>query len=340
MKPFPALLDVLIAGDELDGQTMCEALGAYLEGVWSPVRMGAFLTALAAKGETVAEIVGAASAIRERGLRVEHALPLVVDTCGTGGDGAGTINISTAVGFVVAGCGVPVAKHGGRSSSSKCGSADVLEALGVALDDDPATARAHLEGIGFAFMFAQTYHPALKIAAPLRRELGVRTLFNLLGPLTNPADATHQVVGVARESHLELIGESLARLGVRGGAVVHGAGGIDEVAGEGITHVYAFTSSGARRYVLDPADFGIHAPLSVLAGGDATTNAAALQAVLRGERSPRADVVALNAALTLVTAERAESLREGLEAAYASLRNGAALAVLEALRRPEEPVLI
>jgi anthranilate phosphoribosyltransferase len=336
MRLFASLLHALIAGESLDAETMGDVIGAIVDGLWTPVQVGAFLAALASKGETVIELVGAARAIRERSLRVEHGLSLVVDTCGTGGDGAGTINISTIAGLIVAGCGVPVAKHGGRAASSRCGSADVLEAVGIAIDDDPATARKRLERIGFAFMFAPAYHPAMQALAPVRRELGVRTLFNLLGPLTNPAGATHQVVGTAKPEHLELMGEALMRLGVRAGAVVHADGGIDEVAGEGITHVYQFTESRSHRYILDPMDLGIQASLSAIAGGDPVINAAALWAILRGERSPRADLIALNAALTLVVAERAESLREGLEAAYASVRNGAALAVLEALRHPTE----
>jgi len=330
VSAFSGVLRALLAREELSAEAMREAIGAIVDGAWTPVQAGAFLAALAERGETVAELVGAVRAMRERSVRVEHALPLVADTCGAGGDGIGTINVSTAAGLVVAGCGVPVAKHGGRAASSTCGSADVLEALGVAIDEEPLAARKRLESIGFAFLFAPRYHPAMKAVASIRKELGVPTLFNLLGPLANPDGATHQVVGVARESHLELVGKALAELGARAGAVVHGLGGIDEVAGEGCTHVYQFTASGAQRYLLDPADFGIRVPLSALTGGDARTNALALRAVLEGERSPCADVIALNAALALVVAERVESLREGLERARASLRDGAALAVLEA----------
>jgi len=337
VKEFSSILRALVAHEELSEETMCEAVGAIMDGQWSSAQIGAFLAMLAAKGETPAEVVGAARAMRERSLRVEHALPLVADTCGTGGDGAGTLNVSTTVGLVLAGCGVPVAKHGGRASSSKCGSADVLEALGAAIDDDPLTARKRLERTKFAFLFAPRYHPGMKAAAPARRDLGVPTLFNLLGPLVNPAGATHQVVGVARESYLTLIGDALIELGVRAGAVVHAAGGIDEVAGEGITHVYQFNASGVRRWVLDPTEFDVRAPLSALAGGDPHANAVALRALLEGERSPRADVIALNAALALLVVERVESLREGLEEARVSMRQGAALAVLEALRRPMEP---
>ena len=224
MRAYASILRALIAREDMSEEVMREAVGAIMDGAWSSTQTAAFLAALAAKEETPTELVGAARAMRERSLRVEHALPLVLDTCGTGGDGANTINISTAVGLIVAGCGVPVAKHGGRASSSRCGSADVLEALGVAINDDPPTARKRLERTGFAFMFAPVYHPAMKTAASARRELGVRTLFNLLGPLANPAEATNQVVGVAHEAHLELIAEALFCLGSRAGAVLHAAG--------------------------------------------------------------------------------------------------------------------
>lgn len=337
MMEFTALLRRLVAREDLSAQEMSEAIGAIMDDRWSPPQSAAFLTALAAKGETPVEVVGAAQAMRDRSLRVEHTLPLVADTCGTGGDGTCTLNISTAVAFVVAGCGVPVAKHGNRAASSRCGSADVLEVLGVAIDTDPQSAARGLEENGFTFMFAPRFHPAMKAVGPVRRELGIRTLFNLLGPISNPAGATHQVIGVSRESHLELIGDALARLGSVAGAVVHAASGMDEVAGEGVTHVYQFGAGKARRYRIDPADFDVYAPISSLLGGDARENAAILRAILMGERSPRADVVALNAALVLVVAGVAESLTEGFHLARTSLRDGAALAVLErVVRRPTE----
>jgi anthranilate phosphoribosyltransferase len=334
MSEFTPLLRAVVAGEALEAEAVRGAIGAIVDGSWTPVQAGAFLVALAAKGETAAEVAGAARAMRERSLHVEHDLPLVLDTCGTGGDGSSTINVSSIVAFVVAGCEVPVAKHGNRAASSRCGSADVLEALGVAIDADPAAARMRLERDGFTFMFAPRYHPAFKAIGPLRSELGIRTLFNLLGPLCNPARATHQIVGVAKESHMELVGDALIGLGAQAGAVVHSASGIDEIAGEGPTYVYQFSAERAWRYVIDPSDFGIRAPLSAIAGGDSAFNAAAARAILEGERSPRADVIALNAALALVVSERAGSFREGLDLAHSSLQDGAALAVLEALRRP------
>ncbi|MGH7755593.1 MAG: anthranilate phosphoribosyltransferase [Vulcanimicrobiaceae bacterium] len=336
MSEFAPLLRAVAGGESLSAETMRAAIGALMDESWSAAQAGAFLAALATKGETADELVGAAAAMRERSLHVDHALPVVVDTCGTGGDGAGTINISTAVGFVVASCGIPVAKHGGRAASSKCGSADVLEALGVPIDDGPEAARRNLERNGFTFMFAPSYHPAMKVVAPIRRELGIRTLFNLLGPISNPARATHQVIGVATDAHVELIGEALRGLGAQAGAVVHAVSGLDEVAGDGPTQVFQFGRTGVRRYRIDPAEFGIHAPNAEIAGGDAATNAAALRAILAGERSPRADLVALNAGLALVVAEQAETLSEGLATARRQLAEGAALAVFERACRPRE----
>jgi len=336
MNESRALLRALIAGHDLDDEQMAFAIGAIMDGAWSQVQAGAFLAALATKGEKPAEVVGAAEAMRARALHVEHELPLVVDTCGTGGDGAQTINISTAVAFVLAARGIAVGKHGNRAASSRCGSADVLEACGIRIDAPPEVARIALEHDRFAFLFAQLYHPAMREVAPVRRDLGVRTIFNLLGPLANPARATHQVIGVADEAHLELVGQALARLGAQAGAVVHATNGIDEIAGDVPTHVYQFTPQGARRWLLDPSDFAIFAPAASIAGGDPATNAAALRAILAGERSPRADVVALNAALGLVVAERASSLAEGLALARETLWNGAALAVFTSIRRPTE----
>jgi anthranilate phosphoribosyltransferase len=336
MSEFSQHLRALFARADLAQSDMAAAIGEIMDGAWTPTQAGAFLAALATKGETADEIVGAATAMRGRSLHVEHGLDTVVDVCGTGGDGAGTINVSTCVGFVVAACGVPVAKHGNRAASSECGSADVLEASGIDIDASPDEAAARLERDNFAFLFAQRYHPAMKAVAPVRRELRVRTVFNLLGPLTNPARATHQVIGVAHRSHLELIGEALRGLGARGGAVVHAASGIDEIAPDAPTHVYQFGPGGAKRYDIDPADYGLGAPLETIKGGTPARNADAMRGILQGERSARAGIVALNAALALVVAERAGSLHEGLAAARAAIDSGAALGVFESMRRPVE----
>lgn len=332
MSEYAPLLRTLIARRDLGAEQMAYAVGAIVDGAWTHAQAGAFLAALAAKGEAPAEVVGAARAMRSRSLHVEHALDVVVDTCGTGGDGAHTINVSTAAGFVLAGCGVHVAKHGNRAASSACGSADVLEAAGIALEEPPGVARVRLERERFAFLFAQYYHPAARAVAPVRRELGVRTIFNLLGPLANPARATHQVIGVSHAIHLELLGAALAELGGVAGAIVHARSGIDEVAGDVATDVYEFGPSGVRRWTLEPADYGVRAPAGALAGGTPRDNAVALGAILAGERSPRADVVALNAAVVLVIAGRARDMHEGLVLARTSLRDGAARDVFDRLR--------
>jgi anthranilate phosphoribosyltransferase len=333
MSAASPFLRAVTARHDLSEQAMEEAVGAIVDGAWTPAQSGAFLGALAAKGESVDEIVGAARAMRARAVPVAHGLSLVVDTCGTGGDGASTINVSTGAAFVVAACGLPVAKHGNRAASSKCGSADVLEALGIAIDADPQGAGRSLERDRFAFLFAQRYHPAMRAIAPVRRELGVRTIFNLLGPLSNPAGATHQVVGVARADQVSLMGEALERLGAAAGSVIHARNGMDEIAGNVPTDCYTFGNGTARRETIEPADFGIDAPDAALAGGDPAQNAQALRSILAGERSPRADVVALNAALALLVAELAGSLSDALEQARNALHSGAAHAVYETVKQ-------
>ncbi len=337
MNDFPALLRSVLGGVSMTADEAAQAIGGIMDETISPVRAAALLAALAAKGETSAEVVGAARAMRERSVRVEHGLPLVLDIVGTGGDGAHTINISTAAALVVAGCGVPVGKHGNRAASSKCGSADVLEALGVQLERDPDTSARLLREACITFLFAQRHHPAFRAVGPIRRELGVRTIFNVLGPLTNPAGANRQVVGVADERHLVLLAEALRDLGGDAAAVVHSASGLDEVAGEGPTEVVQFDAAGMRRWTLDPADYGVHAPLEAIRGGDAAFNAEVLLAIIEGEKSPRADLVALNAALALVVAGAAADIPEGLATARAAIARGAARGALDALReRPRE----
>jgi anthranilate phosphoribosyltransferase len=336
MNDYPSLLRSVLGGGDLSEGDTARAIGAILDETLSPVRSAALLAALAAKGETVDEIVGAATAMRERSIRVGHDLPLVIDVCGTGGDGAHTFNISTAAALVVAGAGVPVAKHGNRAASSACGSADVLEALGVSLQRSAAESARLLGSAKITFLFAQFHHPAMRAVGPIRRELGVRTIFNLLGPLTNPAGATRQVVGVAAARHVELLAAALQGLGTVAGAVVHAQSGLDEIAGDGPTLIVQFDRSGLRRWTLDPRDYGISASPAELHGGDAAANARTLMAILEGERSPRADVVCLNAALALVVAGEAVDIKDGLIRARASIERGAALEALEALRSAHE----
>jgi anthranilate phosphoribosyltransferase len=300
-----------------------------MDGTLTDAQSAAFLTALAAKGETEQELTGAALAMRDRSLTVEHGLTLVVDVVGTGGDGAGTINVSTLAALVVAAAGVPVAKHGNRAASGQCGSADVLEAGGLAIEVSPDRAAGSLRDVGFTFMFAPIYHPAMKNVAHIRRELGIRTIFNVLGPLTNPARATHQVVGVAREEQLELVGDVLRALGVRAGAVVHARSGIDEVGGEGPTAVYEFGEGLNKRWTLDPQDYGVRAPLEDIRGGAVTSCREAFEGILAGERSPRADVVALNAALAFAVCGKTADIKEGMDLARAQLDEGRAAALFE-----------
>jgi anthranilate phosphoribosyltransferase len=332
MNDYPQLLRSVLRGEDLSAEDAARMIGGIMDETISPVRTAALFAALAAKGESAGEIVGAARAMRERCVRVEHGLPLVLDIVGTGGDGAGTINISTMAALVVAGCGIPVAKHGNRAASSACGSADVLEALGVEIERDPETSARLLREARIAFLYARRHHPATRAVGPVRSELGVRTIFNVLGPLTNPAGANRQVVGVAEERHLSLLAEALRDLGGDGAAVIHSASGLDEIAGEGPTHAMQFDARGMRRWTLDPADYGVHAPLDAIRGGDAKVNAAALLAILGGERSPRADLVVLNAALALVVADAAADINDGMERARAAIDGGAASAALDALR--------
>ncbi len=332
MNDYPQLLRSVLRGEDLSADDAARMIGGIMDETISPVRTAALFAALAAKGESADEIVGAARAMRERCVRVEHGLPMVLDIVGTGGDAACTINISTMAALVVAGCGIPVAKHGNRAASSACGSADVLEALGVEIERDPETSARLLREARIAFLYARRHHPATRAVGPVRSELGVRTIFNVLGPLTNPAGANRLVVGVAEERHLELLAEALRDLGGDAAAIIHSASGLDEIAGEGPTHVMQFGASGMRRWILDPADYGVHAPLDVIRGGDAAVNAAAVLAILGGERSPRADLVVLNAALALVVADAAADINDGMGRARAAIVSGAARAALDALR--------
>jgi len=319
----------LIGGEDLTSDEAAAFIGAVMDGEYTPAQAAGMLVALAAKGETAGEIAGAARAMRDRSLKVEHGLPMVVDVVGTGGDGANTVNVSTMAALVVAACGVPVAKHGNRAASSACGSADVLEAAGLPIDIPPETAATMLRESGFTFMFAPRYHPAMRNVGPVRRELGVRTIFNVLGPLTNPARATHQLVGVARESLIPVVGPVLQALGVRAGAVVHGIDGVDEVSGEASTRIYSFGEDGGRSWELDPSSLGVAVPLAQIVGDSVQACCRAFFEVLNGERTPAAKVVALNAALVLFAIGTHSTLEDALERAEAILRSGAALRTFE-----------
>jgi anthranilate phosphoribosyltransferase len=319
---YAPLLRRVLAGDDLTQDEAAALIGEIMDGNYAPSQAAGLLVALAAKGESVDEIAGAARAMRERSLHVEHGLPMVVDVVGTGGDHANTLNISTMAALVVAAAGVPVAKHGNRAASSACGSADVLEAAGFPLELEPERAAAMLRACNFTFMFAPRYHPAMRNAAAIRRELGVRTIFNLLGPLTNPARATHLVVGVARADLVERIGETLRRLGARRGAVVHGCSGVDEVVGDDATLAYLFDENGARLERLQPGDFGLDSTLPTPTGGSVEAAQRAFAAILHGEPSPAADVVALNAAVVFWAVGAESSLPSAFERARSALRSG------------------
>jgi anthranilate phosphoribosyltransferase len=324
MTEFSVLLRRALAGEDLSQDEAAVFVGEIMDANYTPAQAGALLAALAAKGESVDEIVGAARAMRERSLHVEHGLPMVVDVVGTGGDHANTLNISTMAALVVAADGIPVAKHGNRAASSACGSADVLEAAGFPIEVSPELAAKMLSEGGFTFMFAARYHPAMRNAAAIRRELGVRTIFNLLGPLTNPARATHLMVGVARESLVEPLGRALRALGATRGAVVHGCSGIDEVAGDAPTLVYSFDEAGERLHRLDPSDAGINAPLRTPVGGSVEASRAAFLEILGGAQSPAADVVALNAAVAFQAIGAEKALPAAFERARSVLASGAA----------------
>ncbi|HEX4785496.1 MAG TPA: anthranilate phosphoribosyltransferase [Candidatus Sulfotelmatobacter sp.] len=332
-----------------------DVMSEVLTGKCSDSQIAALLVALRMNGETVEEIVGFAEAIRAAAaplpIRGAEALDVsgtgrdalaeeslakesLVDTSGTGGDASGTFNISTATALVSAGAGVRVAKHGNRSISSKCGSADVVEALGINIQLSPERAAQCLREVGICFLYAPNLHPAMKQVQAVRRELRMRTMFNLLGPLTNPARASGQVVGVYSLDLVEKLAEALSMLGLHRALVVHGLDGLDEITITGITRVAEAREGSVRSYEVEPEEFGmVRAALQDISGGDATENAAIIRAVLSGEKSPRRDVVLLNAAAALVAAGRADRIADAVPMAAESIDSGAAAGKLEALAR-------
>ena len=327
----------LAGGKDLSFAETEALFGLLMDGELSETLKAALLTALAVKGETVEEVAGAASAMRRRVIGIPSDRADLLDTCGTGGDGKGTFNISTAAALVAAAAGVPVAKHGNRSISSRSGSADVLAALGVAIDLTPAQAAAALDRIGIAFLFAPKLHPAMREVMPVRRELGFRTIFNILGPLTNPAGARRQVLGVYADPLVDLVAGVLARLGSDHALVVHGSDGLDELTTTGPSRVAEVKEGRIRTWTLEPGDVGV--PLAApedLGGGDPEENAAAMLRVLDGEEGPLADVTILNAGAAIWVGGRAAGLAEGVAAARDVLASGAASRKLDELR--EVPV--
>ena len=329
---FAQLLEKLTRREDLTADEASLAMDAIMEERATPGQVAGLLMGLAMKGERPPEIVGLARAMRE------HAVPFaagegnVMDVCGTGGDRAGTFNISSMTALLVAAAGVRVAKHGNRSVSSRCGSADVFEALGVKTTAPVAMVERSLEVAGIAFLFAPSFHPSMRYAAGVRRELGLRTAFNLLGPLTNPARPRRQLVGVPRPELTELIARALAMLGSERAWVVHGADGLDEITTTGPTLAYEIRDGAFERRTLEPGDFGVPvAAAGNLRGGDAARNLAIAKAVLAGERGPQRDIVLANAAAALVAAGKAEVFLEGAALAAVSIDTGAARRKVEAL---------
>jgi anthranilate phosphoribosyltransferase len=331
---FPDLIEKLRRRVDLSEAEAASAMGAIMDGTASPAEIAGFLVGLVMKGERPDEIVGLARTMRERAVKLPAGAGAVFDTCGTGGDRAHTINISTMAAIVLAACGVRVAKHGNRSVSSQCGTADVLEALGVNVSATPDVVMQCLEKAGIAFLFAQTFHPAMKHAAPTRRSLGIRTAFNLLGPLTNPAGATRQLVGVPQPELTELVARSLGLLGSERAWVVHGADGIDEISTTGYTKISECRDGAVNTFYLHPADVGLSkAAPERLKGGNAAQNATVVRDVLRGTRGAARDVVLLNAGASLLIAGTVASVPDGIAMAAEAIDSGRAAATLEELVR-------
>jgi anthranilate phosphoribosyltransferase len=327
---FTPLIEKLVRHEDLTADEAAAAMQQVMDGTAPPAALAGLLAALAMKGERPAEIVGFARTMRANAVRLTKPPGDVFDTCGTGGDRSGTFNISSAAAVVVAACGVTIAKHGNRSVSSRCGSADVFEHLGVNVTAPPAVVERTLHDAGIAFFFAPTFHPSMKHAAPTRRELGIRTAFNLLGPLTNPAGASRQIVGVPKSELTELLARALMLLGSTRAWVVHGADGIDEISTTGYTKVSECRDGAVHTFYVHPADFGFQkAAPADLKGGDAAENAAIVRRILDGEQGPARDVVVLNAGAALFVAGRADSVAAGVELAGQALDSGAARATLD-----------
>jgi anthranilate phosphoribosyltransferase len=325
-------LQRLLVRENLERSEMAEVVGELADGKVTPAQAGAFLTALRMKGETVEEIAGAAMVMRSRVEAISVAAPVCVDTCGTGGDGLNTFNISTASAFVVAGAGVAVAKHGNRAVSSRCGSADVLAALGIRMDLPKERVQAHIATVGIGFLFAPNHHPALKALGGIRRELGFRTLFNLLGPLANPAGVRHQVMGVYDARWVPVMGRVLATLGARHAMVVHGGGGLDEISLSGPTLVCEVRGDVVEDKSIVPEELGLaRAPVEALAGGDVSHNARILRDVLSGQKGAPRDAVLANAGAALRVAGAAETWADGVKRAAEVIDSGAAEKKLAAL---------
>jgi anthranilate phosphoribosyltransferase len=334
---FTPLLEKLVRREDLTEDEAAAVMREVMEGRAPAASLAALLAALVMKGERPAEIVGFARTMREHAVKLSKPAGEVFDTCGTGGDRSGTFNISSAAALVVAACGVKVAKHGNRSVSSQCGSADVFEKLGVNVTASPAAVERTLDAANIAFFFAPTFHPSMKHAAQTRKDLGIRTAFNLLGPLTNPAGATRQIVGVPRPELTELLARALMLLGSERAWVVHGADGIDEISTTGYTKVSECRAGAVNTFYVHPSDFGIaKASQADLKGGDAARNAEIVTGILGGTRGPARDVVVLNAGAALFVAGRAADVRGGIDRAAKAIDSGAARATLDRMVRTSQ----
>lgn len=323
----------LTLGDDLSPDETMAVMGEIMDGRATPAQIGGFLAALRLKRESFEEILGCAQALRQKALRLDLEDMNAIDLCGTGGDGARTFNVSTASCFVIAGAGVPVAKHGNRSVSSRCGSADLVESLGIRLDMGPDEARLCLRETGIAFLFAPFYHGALKHASTPRRDLGIPTIFNIVGPLCNPAFVKAQVVGTSAAGLTEVMARVLDALGTRHSLVVHSLDGLDEISAFAPTRVSEVKDGHLRTYLIDPSDIGFSKTAGAISVDDVSSSQETFLSVLRGERSPARDMVLLNAAAGLLVSGAVENLREGVLLAKHSLDKGAALEKLELLKR-------
>jgi len=323
----------VVERNNLEENEAYESMRSIMSGQVSDAQIAGLITALHMKGETGEEITGFARAIREKALKVNSLPGVLVDTCGTGGDMSGTFNISTTAAFVVAACGLPVAKHGNRSVSSKSGSADVLEKLGININLSPAGVTECINQTGIGFLFAPAHHQAMKYAARARKEVGIRTVFNLLGPLVNPAGAVVQIMGVYDPALTRPLAEVLVRLGAKAAMVVHGAGGLDEISTLGLTRITEIRAGKSETYDFDPAKFGIAEAVSEdLRGGDPGENAVILRRILQGEPGPKQDVVVLNAAAALYAGGKAQGFGEAIIQAREAICSGEALSKLELMR--------
>ncbi len=321
----------VVSGQSLSMEDAATVMEEIMEGEATPAQLGAFLTALSLKGETPEEIAGMAKVMREKALRVNVEGPLV-DTCGTGGDGKNSFNISTAAAFVAAGAGLKVAKHGNRAASGSCGSADVLEALGVKIDLPPEGVEQCINQVGMGFMFAPVFHPSMRHAAPVRREIGIRNVFNILGPLTNPAGVQAQLVGVAHAQLGKQMAEVLRLLGVRHAIVAHGQDGLDELTLDGETQGWEVVGGRVREWSTSPESAGLpSASLDQIKGGSKEENAATMRRIFQGASGPLRDVVLLNSAAVLLVGGEVEDIAQGVEQAARVIDDGAALAKLDSL---------